>query len=116
MNLPDLYARVVAKRPDLAVPNLAYDSTPHWRDTEPRGWCFHGDYSCPEDPAMVSALILARWVEALPEGHWLAHVQPSNTIPSGWRVWQSTKNGYNISPLRSIPLEALAAFYLGEQP
>lgn len=112
MNLPDLYARVVAKRPELAVPFLE-----HCPDDDPNDKCpWIGENNDLLTESTAAALILARWVEALPEGNWLAHVQPSNTIPSGWRVWRSTKNGYNISPLRSIPLEALAAFYLGEQP
>lgn len=102
MNLPDLYNRVVAKRPELAVPNVTHKAD----------W-WYGKV-CGLSPHIAAALILARWVEALPEGHWLAHVPPSSAIPGGWRVWQSTKNGYNVAPLRSTILEALAAFYLGD--
>jgi hypothetical protein len=103
-NLPDLYSRVVAKRPELAVPHLAYDPVPHWRDTVPRGWCFHGDYAYPESDETAAALILAKWVEALPE-----HVALERVNDTWWVYHIARERGRRVGP---TPLEALAAFWL----
>ena len=55
MNLPALYARVVAKRPDLAVRSLASDIS------------VYSEHMLDDDGPLADA-ILARWVEALPCG------------------------------------------------
>jgi hypothetical protein len=103
-NLPDLYSRVTAKRPELAVPHLAYDPVPHWRDTVPRGWCFHGDYAYPESDETAAALILAKWVEALPDRTALCR-----GAKAAWYVWSVKQFTPSTHP---TPLEALAAFWL----
>jgi len=105
MNLPDLYNRVVAKRPDLAVPFLEHCPDDDPNDNHP--WIGENNDLITETTA--AALILARWVEALPESSMLYRDKDQ------WRVVQMclpfSKN-YS-GPFAASPLEALAAFYLG---
>lgn len=105
MNLPDLYNRVVAKRPDLAVKDLT-PPIPGERSY----WLLPNFLADDTDgESITSALILARWVEALPESSMLYRDKDQ------WRVVQMclpfSKN-YS-GPFAASPLEALAAFYLG---
>ena len=105
MNLPALYAAVCAKRPELAVDGLTHKDCscrvcgPRWTLTAP------GSIGYPND-VIVSALILARWVEALPE--WCDVTRVNNDTASGEQRWSA---GLSEGP---TPLEALAAYYLGE--
>lgn len=100
MNIPDLYARVCAVRPELAVPMLKID-------TSPPGWSLCGSW-CGEH--FTAALILARWVEALPE---LICIHKRSY---GWVVGRGGSAHSCPPPLIApTPIEALAAFYLGEK-
>ena len=96
MNLPETYAAVCAKRPELAV-----DTLQHYM----RAWWYHGDA---EGHDIAAALILARWVEALPS---CVCLQRSL---DGWRCSSIASCGMMPSVRHSTPLEALAAYYLGE--
>ena len=115
-NLPSLYARVVAKRPDLAVEGLAYEAC--WCGCGER-WHLNDDGHV-EYPKIkrVEDSILARWVEALPEEAWLG--RPTTPV-HGWRVCYRNKRAettYDLvcfSPIEQSPIEALAAFYLGQE-
>lgn len=107
-NLPDLYARVVAKRPELAVPNLK----PIWDGRTP-GWR-HDIY----DRMMTkdaAALILAKWVEALPVSKALRHHAAYKDIPEEWSVAGLSLfcKGVHTGP---TPIEALAAFWMEYNP
>ncbi len=102
-NLPDMYARVVAKRPELAVPNLK----PIWDGSTP-GWR-HDIY----DRMMTkdaAALILEKWVEALPVGIALVH-----EFHARWLVAKDMDDSISAT-IGPTPLEALAAFWLEYQP
>lgn len=111
MNLPSLYARVVAKRPELAVKDLT-PPIPGVRSY----WLLPNFLADDTDgDSIAAALILAKWVEALPVGHWIDHAPANNPLPEGWRVWRTISSGYDVAPLRRTPLEALAAFYLGDE-
>ena len=120
-NLPSLYARVVAKRPDLAVKWLGR-STNTWADDHPPITVWIYGPSPATSRAMLddhaAALILARWVEALPEEAWLG--RPTTPV-HGWRVCYRNKRAettYDLvcfSPIEQSPIEALAAFYLGQE-
>lgn len=113
MNLPETYARVCAVRPGLAVAILEYD--PDFASTqENRGWSIgtSRNFRTEVYTEVAAALILARWVEALPnefslyrraDGLWEIEGPSSATV----EVWIT----HAISP---TPLEALAAFYLKE--
>lgn len=131
-NLPDLYSRVCAKSPELAVtyldvrPEIACfvsgKETPsmwrlihgwhddgEWRfETHELGTTWHSlDY--PESHA--AAMILARWLEALPVG-----VMLRRRINNARHVW--TVQGFPSSSDcfdGTTPIEALAAFYLGQE-
>jgi len=100
MNLPDLYARVVAKRPELAVDGL------NRPDPGKEPWLL--DFLL-VTPSLAAALILAKWVEALPDG---SHLMVRGNIPSErrWTVYPS----FPELDYYPTPLEALAAFYLGD--
>jgi len=122
MNLPSLYARVCAKRPDLAVNaddgpwTLAHAGT-EW------DWLCHSiddDVWRCEDlrDTHAAALILARWVEALPEYHVLANIGKITPRDVNWLVYEMGTGGDYTDPGRDCsdtPIEALAAFYLVEQ-
>lgn len=134
MNLPDLYARVVAKKPDLAVDSLEYhddqgvafwtldlygleleddDPAEAWKDEDEttKGACS----ILPNQAA--AALILARWVEALPVRHSLDHHPASNRESEEWQVrWYTDDRRPACGPCATTPLEALAAFYLDANP
>jgi len=100
-DLPTLYAAVCAKRPELAVPNvmrlddywMLLDGNSQWELYE----------------SQAAALILAKWVEALPDG---SHLMVRGNIPSErrWTVYPS----FPELDYYPTPLEAIAAFYLGE--
>lgn len=100
MNLPDIYARVCAARPELAVKTLNHYV---------RTWWYRGDA---EGNDTAAALILARWVEALPVG-FLLYQRTPNVWECDWinDIWDDTAPPKHIGP---TPIEALAAFYLGE--
>jgi len=100
MNLPDLYARVVAKRPELAVDGL------NRPDPGKEPWLL--DFLL-VTPSLAAALILAKWVEALPDG---SHLMVRGNIPSErrWTVYPS----FPELDYYPTPLEAIAAFYLGD--
>lgn len=113
MNLHDLYARVTAKRPELAVEaddgpwTLAHDGT-EW------DWLCHSIddvlWRCEDvSDSTAAALILARWVEALPDG---SHLMVRGRVPSnrGWTIYPSSQE----LDYYTTPIEALAAFYLGD--
>lgn len=122
-NLPDLYARVVAKRPKLAVPSepesrwtlAVIPDGPgsgewDWRRHESDRFVWALE---PVSPYTAAALILARWVEALPVHHVLAQV-----LENKWEVYELGIGGdYQFSgrDYTATPLEALAAFYLGQE-
>ena len=101
MNIPDLYARVVAKRPELGFVYLRHDGA---------CWTTGKTIYC---DSTAAALILALWVEALPGAAWLGR---TTTPVHGWRVCyrndRSETTSYDL--VRFSPIEALAAFYLGE--
>ncbi len=104
-NLPDLYARVVAKRPELAVEGLTYESCfcgkcgLRWHLRE--DWCL----SYPKDHR-VSEMILARWVEALPIHAGVVRGMDQDNH-SRWYV-DGPRHIYDCC---DTPLEALAAFW-----
>lgn len=108
MNLPETYAAVCAKRPELAVESIGAPGVRMYYDAESFGWYW-------DDPApkhigdrFAAALILARWVEALPS---CVCLQRSL---DGWRCSSIASCGMMPSVRHSTPLEALAAYYLGE--
>ena len=106
-NLPDLYARVVAKRPELAVEGLERYGT---HDMPVDVWLHFGTLA---EDSTAAALILARWVEALPVHHVLAQV-----LENKWEVYELGIGGdYQFSgrDYTATPIEALAAFYLGQE-
>ena len=97
MNLPDIYARVCAARPELAVKTLNHYV---------RTWWYRGDA---EGNDTAAALILARWVEALPHNRGIHHGD------RGWSISRCDDDGrWNCECIASTPIESLAAFYLGE--
>ena len=120
-NLPSLYARVVAKRPDLAV---KIDRGEGCEQRIERGWdawqynTYYGDdrqivnFTSDE---IAAALILARWVEALPVNHHLSY-DMNDDEQKVWRVFKlhEASGRFEAGPDRNTPIEALAAFYLGE--
>ena len=99
MNLPDLYARVCAVRPELAVKSLARDLS-----------VYSDDMLDPDGP--IADSILAKWIKALPEGMCLARVQMTHS-GEAWIVAQDM-NDDTSAFIGPNPIEALAAFYLGE--
>lgn len=124
-DLPDLYTRVVAKRPELAVHTSCPDPNHFtWLPCELQHnhngdglWRLHevdhehGAAYAMFDPypeEFAAALILARWVVALPPLHTLCHFW------EGWEVHETTGGEYRASgrPWSPTPIEALAAFYL----
>jgi len=108
--LPDLYARVVAKRPELAVKNLR-TSTIAWEDDHPpiTVWIY-GWTPKTSDPILddyAHGIIFAKWAHALPEGHALCCNKKT-----AWYVWTTSRFALAASP---TPIEALAAFWLGDE-
>ncbi len=112
-NLPDLYSRVVAKRPELAVKNLR-TSTNVWTEDHPPitvwiyGWTPKTSDAILDDYAY--GLILAKWVEALPEGMCLARVRMTHS-GEAWIVAQDM-NDDTSAFIGPNPIEALAAFWV----
>jgi len=113
MNLPDLYARVCAVRPELAVDADDGPWTLAHSGTEWDWLCNSIDddvWRCEDlSDSHAAALILARWVEALPDG---SHLMVCGSVTSnrGWTIYPSIRE-LDYYP---TPIEALAAFYLGE--
>ena len=115
MNLPETYAAVCAKRPELAVAWLGR-STNIWVDDHPPITVWIYGPTPATSRAMLdghaAALILARWVEALPVYRVLAQM-----LHDKWQVFEMgiggdyTGNGADLHP---TPLEALAAYWLEE--
>lgn len=101
MNLSDLYARVVMMRPDLAVINLH-----HCKGKTKNYWILFGNWihdSC------AAALILAKWLEGMPEGYVLAR------LTKGFDVAAISPGGEILWTLRRVEpthIEALAAYFL----
>ena len=112
-NLPDLYARVVAKRPELAV-KWHIDERfvlVHRNDQHFIWWTYRRDdgvWCCTtvDDPDAADK-ILAKWVKALPVRIALVHEAAT--------AWGVDGNGM-VYPNRPTPLEALAVLWLGYQP
>ena len=102
MNLPETYAAVCAKRPELAVESLK------WTEGHTT---FYWLFECIlVQEEVAAAMILARWVEALPVYHVLAQM-----LDKQWQVYELGIGGDytgNGSDLHPTPIEALAAFYL----
>ena len=115
MNLPDIYARVCAVRPELAVKWLGR-STNTWADDHPPITVWIYGPSPATSRAMLddhaAALILARWVEGLPVG-FVLYQRSTNVWECDWinDIWYEDNPPKYIGP---TPIEALAAFYLGE--
>jgi hypothetical protein len=106
-NLPDLYSRVTAKRPDLAVNRRVFGDMSLEYQHQHGGWCFVTDnvrVSQYLDDTTAASLILAKWVEALPMYHALCHNY------GGWEVCEL--GFYSDHNRTCTPLEALAAFWL----
>lgn len=105
MNLPEIYARVVAKRPELAVPDLCTLDVLIPKSDQTVAWWYGrrgiGDVT-------AAALILARWVEALPVHHGLTRA--FDTHGPRWYI----EGIVSVWPCADTPIEALAAFYLGD--
>lgn len=135
MNLPDLYNRVTAKRPELAVHTSCPDPNHFtWLPCELQHnhngdglWRLHevdhehGAAYAMFDPypeEFAAALILARWVEALPAWFKLSKQDNSEDPRSigGVMWWVEDCLQARYEAYEPTPLEALAAFYLGEQP
>lgn len=119
MNLPELYARVVAKRPDLAVRedswSLTYFGEDAWDWTQSVG--IDLIWRCEEVSGQIAAaLILARWVEAMPVNHHLSHDASDEGDMKTWAVYALATDMCRFVPSSpaDTPLEALAAFYLGD--
>jgi hypothetical protein len=106
-NLPDLYARVVAKRPELAVKNLR-TSTIEWEDDSlPITVWIYGWTPKTSDAILdqyAHGMIFARWAEAMPEGTALCCNKKA-----AWYVFTASKYALAARP---TPLEALAAFWM----
>ena len=98
-DLPSLYAAVCAKRPDLAVEGLRRKGCDWYQG------CMY------ESDRIAAALILARWVEALPCGVCLVHGFGTG---SAVQWWIRLDEGTCCTPVSRTPLEALAAYFLGE--
>ncbi len=98
--LPDLYARVVAKRPELAVKALARDLS-----------VYNESLLTPD--GLIADSILAKWVKALPCGGHLVHGHGTGASVQ-WRVELPERP--MLLPSSPTPLEALAAFWLEYQP
>lgn len=111
MNLPALYAAVCAKRPDLAVKSMGIVPVMLYYSETCFGWYWDDDslqHLRHVNHRVAAALILARWVEALPS---CVCLQRSL---DGWRCSSIASCGMMPSVRHSTPLEALAAYYLGE--
>ncbi len=116
-NLPDLYSRVVAKRPELAA-SLAYQTIFDAEDDKPAmcGWFWYQSegIGLHVRADLAASLILAKWVEALPEGMCLS----KSKTPGGgvsWLVAMDMDDTFR-SLIGPTPLEALAAFWLEYNP
>jgi len=92
----------VAKRPDLAVPDLCTLDVLIPKSDQTVAWWYCrrgiGDIT-------AAALILARWLDALPVYHGLNRA--ADTTGPRWHV-----KGLGVWPCADTRIEALAAFYL----
>lgn len=97
MNLPDLYASVVAHRPELAVKELPPCGHVPGREY---AWysCRRNDYV---DEAEASALIFQHWFKMLPKGTIFVVGEETYYV-----------DGYIVGIVHDTPIEALAAYYL----
>lgn len=92
--LHGLVARVVAVRPDAAVPSLVYE----------RFFWTHGDATGAIHDRVAEALILAHWLNLLPDGWMLLH-------HVGWAITKGPSWCVEWFP---TPLEALAAYLIAQ--
>ncbi len=104
MNLPALYASVCAKRPELAVEGLRRKGCDWYQG------CMY------ESDRIAAALILARWVEALPAWFKLSKQDNSDhdDAINGVMWWVEDSIHDKHEGYAPTPLEALAAYYLGQ--
>jgi hypothetical protein len=127
INLPEIYARVVAKRSDLSVT----DATLYWhgeidgdgypRDPRDIGW-FIGDDGFDAtlcggpNAAIAAALIFDVWFKALPAGIRLYMTDGDIGGMPGPRRW-IVEDHYEDEHwgIYESPLEALAAYWLNEK-
>lgn len=113
-DLPTMYAAVCAKRPELAVVFDRGEGCTQRLVYVHGGWqleTYYGEERQCIDFVLeetAAALILARWVEALPQHHELNHLVDRET--ARWCVSGIHSN----CAVRDTPIAALAAFYLGE--
>lgn len=117
-NLPDLYSRVVAKRPELAA-SLAYQTIFDAEDDKPAmcGWFWYQSegMGLHVRADLAAALILAKWDEAMP----VNHARYKVTTPDGTVVHVVARVAFGDCETevfelaaRPTPLEALAAFWV----
>jgi len=99
MNLPDLYTRVVAKRPDLAVPGLCLI-----QGKKKPYWTLSGNYLWER---AARAMIHEHWLECLPVGAGL--VRFSDRSYHKWTI-ETPDDPQRANHAWSF--DALAAFYL----
>jgi len=111
VNLPSLYARVVAKRPELAVENIGRRGSILRMSADV--WLHFGVFA---EEETIASLILAKWVEALPVGHWLHHAHRPDLAQPCWRVCITTETQWIYGTFEPTPIEALAAFWMEYQP
>lgn len=94
-DLPQRFTALVAKRPELAVPGLAYNPRPfgafQWR---------HNAYPFTDDEA--SALIFRRLCEALPDSHALLKHKGE---------WYVSRALFPVGAASPDPLSAIFAYY-----
>ena len=98
-DLPEIYARVCAVRPELAVKSLARDLS-----------VYRAEMLTEDGP--IADAIIAKWVKALPVHAELVLGMDNPKDNPRWYV----DGPQHLYPCADTPIEALAAFYLEEQP
>ena len=108
-DLPELYNSVTTKRPDLWVKSMGIVPVKLYYSETCFGWYWDDDslqHLRHVNHRVASALILARWVDALPDKHALTKL-----VSDSWAVWTFSTQP-TVEGIRPTPLEALAAYYL----